>query len=228
MIKIAPIALLLVIELLIFYQVSHSYAYPLRGLIHLYMAYWYYTERKHALNLTDRLFLVSCLIPAITPIPIFIFGFTWGTLVEVILLLVSYQLLIKTYSWEGARIRLWSSFRNFTNVLVPFVFFALIYFTISVFTIDRFDVILILSVYLLQLMYMCVLSSYLPFEEKSKLCITMGMFFIMFASGVSFHRVYMNPYEFDYGTVRIAANLGRILLIIGLVNRVSRESLQAG
>jgi len=226
MIKIAPIALLLVIELFIFYKVSPSYAYPLRGLIHLYMAYWYYSERKHAINLTDRLFLVSCLIPAITPIPIFIFGFTWGTLVEVILLLVSYQLLIKIYSLEGARIRLSSNFRTFSKVLVPFVFFPLIYFIISVLTIDRFDVILILSIYLLQLMYMAVLSSYLPFKEKSKLCITMGMFFIMFASGASFHRVYMSAYAFDYGIVRIAANLGRILLIIGLVNRVRRESFR--
>ena len=118
------------------------------------MAYWYYTERKHVINLTDRLFLVSCLIPAITPFPIFIFGFTWDTLVEVIRLLVSYQWLIKIYLLEGAIIRLSSNFRTFT-------------------------------------------------------------------------RVYMNPYEFDYGTVRMASTLSRILLITGLINRVSRESLQA-
>jgi hypothetical protein len=51
------------------------------------------------------------------------------------------------------------------------------------------------------------------------------MFFILFASGASVHRVYVAPYEFDYGIVRIAANLGRMLIIIGLLNRMKKEVL---
>lgn len=223
MIRLVPVALLLAIELLIFYQVDPAFAYPFRGLIHLYIAYWYYSAKKSVLTLTDRLFIVSCLIPAFTPIPIFLFGFTWGTLVEVVLLLVSYQLLIKIYRLEGARIKLTNNLRTFIRVLVPFVLFPLVYFVISIFNIHRYDVVLILSVYLLQIMYMAVLSAYLPFEEKSKLSITMGMFFIIFASGTSFHRVYITPFEFDYGIVRIAANLGRILLVTGLLNRAYRK-----
>ncbi|RFS15584.1 hypothetical protein [Emticicia sp. C21] len=223
MIKISVLSLLLIIELTIFYRVDSTLAYPFRGIIHLFMAWWYYSERKNELNLTDRLFLISCLVPAITPIPIYIFGFTWGTLLEAVMLLVSYQLLIKIYSLEGAEIRLANNLKTFGMILTPYVFFPLAYFFFIVYPVAKPDVLLITSIYLIQIMYMAVLSAYLPFSEKSKLYISLGMFFILFASGASVHRVYVAPYEFDYGIVRIAANLGRILIIIGLLNRTKRE-----
>ncbi|GAB3502408.1 hypothetical protein GCM10027442_02200 [Emticicia fontis] len=216
---------MLIIELTVFYKLDSNLAYPFRGLIHLFMAYWYYSERKNELNLTDRLFLISCLIPAITPIPIYFFGFTWGTLLEAILLLVSYQLLIRIYTLEGAKIRFTNNLKTFIAVLIPYVFLPLSYFFFVVFPVAKPDVFLICLIYLIQVMYMAVLSAYLPLPEKSKLYISLGMFFILFASGASVHRVYVSPYEFDYGTVRIAANLGRILIIIGLLNRMKREIL---
>lgn len=225
MIKVAVIALLLIVELTIFYGVDSTLAYPFRGLIHLFMAYWYYSARKNILNLSDRLFLISCVIPALTPIPIYIFGFTWGTLLEAIMLLVSYQLLIRVYILEGAKIRLRSSIKTFTRVLVPYVFLPLIYFFFIVFPVAKPDILIITFIYLLQIMYMAVLSAYLPFSEKSKLNIALGMFFIIFASGASVHRVYVAPFEFDYGIVRIAANLGRILIITGLLGRLRKETI---
>ncbi len=225
MIKIAFIALLLAVELTIFYEVNSKLAYPFRGAIHLFMAYWYYSERKASLNLTDKLFLISCLIPAITPIPIYFFGFTWGTLLEAVLLLVSYQLLIRIYRLEGAKIRFRTNLNTIIKVLIPYVFFPLTYFFLIVFPVVKSDVLLITFIYMVQIMYMAVLSAYLPFPEKSKLYISLGMFFIIFASGASVHRVYVVPYEFDYGIVRITANLGRILIIIGLLNRMKRDVL---
>jgi hypothetical protein len=225
MIKIGVLSLLLIIELSVFYKVDSTLAYPFRGIIHLFMAWWYYSERKNELNLTDKLFLISCLIPAITPIPIYFFGFTWGTLLEAIMLLVSYQLLIRIYTLEGAKIRLANNLKTFGMVLTPYVFFPLTYFFLIVYPVAKPDVLLITSIYLVQIMYMAVLSAYLPWPEKSKLYISLGMFFILFASGASVHRVYVAPYEFDYGIVRIAANLGRILIIIGLLNRTKREIL---
>ncbi len=223
MIKIVLIALLLAVELIIFYEVNANLAYPFRGLIHLLMAYWYYSERKASLNQTDKLFLISCVIPAITPIPIYIFGFTWGTLLEAVLLLVSYQLLIRVFFLEGARIRFRTNLNTVIKVLVPYVFFPITYFFLIVFPVAKPDVFLIALIYLIQIMYMAVLSAYLPFPEKSKLYISLGMFFIIFASGASVHRVYVASYDFDYGIVRIAANLGRILIIIGLLNRMKRD-----
>ena len=223
MIKVAVIALLLVVELTIFYKIDSTLAYPFRGGIHLLMAYWYYSERKGSLNQTDKLFLISCLIPAITPIPIYVFGFTWGTLLEAVLLLVSYQLLIRIYHLEGAKIRLRTNLRTIFKVFIPCVVFPLTYFLFVVFPVLKPDVLLITFIYLIQVMYMAVLSAYLPFPEKSKLYISLGMFFILFASGASVHRVYVAAYEFDYGIVRITANLGRILIIFGLLNRMKRE-----
>ena len=225
MIKLAVISLLLIIELTIFYEVDSTLAYPFRGLIHLFLAYWYYSERKNVLNLTDRLFLISSLIPAITPIPIYIFGFTWGTLLEAVLLLVSYQLLIRIFSIEGARIKIRTNLNTIMKVVIPYVVFPLTYFTLVVFPVVKSDILLICFIYLLQVMYMAVLSAYLPFPEKSKLYISLGMFFILFASGASVHRVYIAPFEFDYGIVRIAASLGRILIVVGLLNRMNREEL---
>lgn len=224
MIKIAVITLLLIIELTVFYKVDSTLTYLLRGLIHLFMAYWYYSERKDALNLTDRLFLISCIIPAITPIPIYIFGFAWGTLLEAILLLVSYQLLIRVYTLEGAKINFRTNLNTTLKVLIAYLFFPITYFLLVVFPVVKPDVLLICFIYLLQIMYMAILSAYLPFSEKSKLYTSLGMFFILFASGASVHRVYVAPYEFDYGVVRITASLGRILIIIGLLNRMKREA----
>ncbi|MBA4852798.1 hypothetical protein [Emticicia sp. BO119] len=223
MIKIAVIILLLIIELTVFYKIDSALAYPLRGLIHLFMAYWYYSERKEELNLTDKLFLISCVIPAITPIPIYIFGFTWGTVLEAVLLLVSYQLLIRIYSLEGAKINFRSNLNTSLKVLIAYVVFPLTYFFLVVSPVAKPDVLVISFIYLVQIMYMAVLSAFLPFPEKSKLYISLGMFFILFASGASVHRVYVASYEFDYGIVRIAANLGRILIIIGLLNRIKKE-----
>jgi hypothetical protein len=223
MIKYAILSLLLIIELTVFYEVDSNLAYPFRGLIHLFMAYWYYSERKDKLNQIDRLFLVSCVIPAITPIPIYIFGFTWGTLLEAVLLLVSYQLLIRIYSLEGAKINFKTNPNTTIKVLIAYLVFPLAYFFLVVFPVAKPDVLLITFIYLVQIIYMAVLSAYLPFPEKSKLYISLGMFFILFASGASVHRVYVASYEFDYGIVRIAANLGRLLIIIGLLNRMKRE-----
>lgn len=225
MIKIALIALLLAVELTIFYELDSTLAYPFRGVIHLFMAYWYYSERKASLNQIDKLFLISCVIPAVTPIPIYFFGFTWGTLLEAVLLLVSYQLLIRIYRLEGAKIRFRTNLNTIIKVLIPYVFFPITYFFLIVFPVVKSDVLLITFIYMIQIMYMAVLSAYLPFPEKSKLYISLGMFFIIFASGASVHRVYVVPYEFDYGIVRITANLGRILIIIGLLNRMKRDVL---
>lgn len=225
MTKITLIVLLLAVELIIFYKVDSTLAYPLRGVIHLLMAYWYYSERKTSLNQTDKLFLISCVIPAITPIPIYIFGFTWGTVLEAVLLLVSYQLLIRIFRLEGARIRYRTNLNTIIKVLIPYVFFPVTYFFLIVFPVVKSDVLLISFIYMVQIMYMAVLSAYLPFAEKSKLYISLGMFFIIFASGASVHRVYVAAYEFDYGIVRIAANLGRILIIIGLLDRMKRDIL---
>ncbi len=227
MVKIGVIALLLTLELIIFYGVNIALAYPFRGLIHLMMAYWYYSERKAILNQIDKLFLVSCLIPAITPIPIYIFGFTWGTLLEVALLLVSYQLLIRIYFLEGARIRITGKkqLNTFFRAVIPYVCLPLTYFFLVVFPLTKPDVFIVTFIYLVQIMYMALLSAYLPFPEKSKLLISLGMFFILFASGASVHRVYVVPYFFDYGFVRIAAVLGRILIIAGLLNRINQEGL---
>jgi hypothetical protein len=223
MTKITLIVLLLAVELIIFYKVDSTLAYPLRGLIHLLMAYWYYSERKNAINQTDKLFLISCVIPAVTPLPIYFLGFTWGTVLEAVLLLVSYQLLIRIFVIEGARIRYRTNLNTIIKVLIPYVFFPLTYFFLIIFPVVKSDVLLISFIYMVQIMYMAVLSAYLPFAEKSKLYISLGVFFIIFASGASVHRVYVAAYEFDYGIVRIAANLGRILIIIGLLDRMKRD-----
>ena len=223
MIKIGLIAVLLTIELTIFYKFDSTLAYPFRGLIHLVLFYWYYSARKEKLNHTDRLFLTSCAIPAITPIPIYIFGFTWGTLLEAALLLISYQLLIKVYILEGAKIRFSNKLNTFIKVFVPYVLLPLSYFFFVVFPVVKLDVLLITLVYLIQIMYMATLSAFLRFPEKSKLYISLGMFFVLFASGSSVHRVYVAPYEFDYGIVRICATLCRIFIVVGLLHRAEKE-----
>jgi len=227
MLKFIITAVILLIELILYYEFNPKFSYPFRELVHVFLLYWYYSERKNVLNLTDKLFLISTAIPLISPIPIYIFGLTWGTLFEAVLLLISYQIIIIIFIREGAKFRFTNKTNTLIKVFIPYVFFPLAYFLLIIAPLAKMDVIAVTFIYLAQMMYMAALSAYLPFPEKSKWYISLAMFFVLFASGASVHRVYISHYEFDHAIVRIFATLCRAFLIVGLINRFNTQPVFA-
>ena len=65
-------------------------------------------------------------------------------------------------------------------ILVPFAFFVIVIYPLT-----NAKTAIVAGIYMLPLIYMVFLSTFLPFPEKSKLYISLSMFLVLLASGVS-------------------------------------------
>jgi hypothetical protein len=73
------------------------------------------------------------------------------------------------------------------------------------------------------LIYMVFASTFLPYPEKSKLYISLAMFLVLLASGVSAYRLYISSFFFDYALVRICVTLCRVLMLLGMIHRFDSQ-----
>lgn len=226
MIKIILTFSLLLLEIVLFYKFNQIIAYPARILVYSYLIYWYYSERKrdNALNLTDKLFIGSFLIPIISPLP----DYLWNTLptkiLEIVLILISQQLIVFIWTREGAKIDFSNQKNTFIKVLVPYIVLPVLFFCFVVLPTEQLIPIVLFAFYLLQMMYIATLSAFLPFPEKSKFYISLAMGLLILSSGANFLRICISPYDYDFAVVRFTTIAFRVFLLIGLLHRETHEA----
>jgi len=224
MIKILITVLLFSIEVLLYYKFNRIIAYPARVLLYSYFIYWYYSARKDTLNITDKLFLWSCAILIVSPVPDYIWNSVLGKVIEVVLLMLSQHLIIVIWQKEGAKISFSNKYNSFTKILIPYIIVPLLFFFLVIVPTFQTIPIILSAIYLLQMVYIATLSAFLPFPEKSKWYIALAMGLLIISSGANASRVYVITYTWDYAAVRLTAILFRFFLLIGLLYREKDES----
>lgn len=225
MLKIFVTLTLLILEIVLFYKFDRIVAYPARILLYIYLAYWYYTERKRdsIIGLTDKLLLCSFIIPIFSPLPDYIFNSVPTKVLEIVLIMVSQQLIAYIWTIEGAKINFSDKKNTFIKVLVPYIVIPALFFCFVVLPTSQLIPIVLFTFYLLQMMYIATLSAYLPFPEKSKFYISLAMGLLALASGANFLRICVSPYEYDFAVVRFTTIAFRVFLLIGLLHRETHE-----
>jgi hypothetical protein len=214
--------LLLIIELVVYYLYNSLASFPIQLLIIGFLFYWYYSERKSSFNLTDKLLIASTVISAFSPITNYFADFFISNILKFILIAVNFIMMIWMFKIEGAKISFKSKSNMFlvfvSYILMPFAFFATVIYPLT----DAKTAI-VSGIYMIPLIYMVFASTFLPYPEKSKLYISLAMFLVLLASGVSAYRLYISSFFFDYALVRICVTLCRVLMLLGMIHRFDSQ-----
>lgn len=225
MIKIILTCSLLLLEIVLFYKFNRIIAYPARILVYSYLVYWYYSERKrdNTLNLTDKLFMWSCVIPIFSPLADYIWNSVPTKILEILLLMVSQQMIAYIWTKEGAKLDFSNQKNTFIKVLVPYIILPALFFCFVVLPTNQVIPIVLFAFYLLQMMYIATLSAFISFSEKSKFYVSLAMGLLILSSGANFLRICVSPYEYDFAVVRFTAVAFRVFLLMGLLTRETHE-----
>lgn len=226
MMRIVLTSALLLLEIVLFYKFNRIIAYSARVLVYSSIIYWYYTDRKrdNKLNLTDKLFIWSCIIPIFSPLADYIWNSVPTKILEILLLMASNQLIASVWTEEGAKFDFSPNQKNtFIKVLVPYVVLPALFFCFVVLPTNQVIPIVLFTFYLLQMMYITTLSAFVAFPEKSKLYVSLAMGMLVLSSGANFLRICVSPYEYDFAVVRVTAVAFRVFLLMGLLSRETHE-----
>ncbi|MDZ7934113.1 MAG: hypothetical protein U5M51_03930 [Emticicia sp.] len=197
MLKVGIITLLLVVELSVYYNFGISFSFLVQIVIAGYLFCWYYSERKPDFNKSDRLLMLSTLISLFSPLTIYISNFFINSVVKLTLIALNYILIIMLFRLEGAKIDFSGKSKTFL-VFVSYIFTPFAFLFAVIFPLTSTQNAILSGVYVVPLIYMVLLSTFLPFPEKSKFYISIAMFLILLSSGVSAYRLYVSHFPFDY------------------------------
>lgn len=225
MLKVGIITLLLVLELSVYYILGSFPSFLIQVAIVGYLFHWYYSERNENFNKSDKLLAISTLISLFSPLTIYITDFFINSVIKFTLIAINFILIIWLFKLEGAKIDFSGKSKTFL-VFVSYIFTPFAFLFAVIFPLTSIQNAIISGVYILPLTYMVLLSTFLPFPEKSKFYISIAMFLVLLSSGVSAYRLYVSSFPLDYSLLRILITACRVFMLLGMLNRFdSRERL---
>lgn len=225
MLKVGIVALLLALELSVYYILGSFPSFLVQVAIVGYLFYWYYSERKSDFNNSDKLLTLSTLISLFSPLTIYITDFFINSVIKFTLIALNFILIILLFRLEGAKIDFSGKSKPFL-VFVSYIFTPFAFLFAVIFPLTSAQNAIISGVYILPLTYMVLLSTFLPFPEKGKFYISIAMFLALLSSGVSAYRLYVSSFPLDYSLLRILITACRVFMLLGMLNRFdSRERL---
>jgi hypothetical protein len=217
-IKSGFVILLLIIELILYYSLGSLSSFFIQFLILCYLFYWYYSERKSTFNYIDKLLIASTSISLFSPLTVYFPDFFIGNIIKFSLIAINYILTIIIFKIEGAKIK-FAGKSNMFLIFASYIFMPFAFFATVIYPLTNSRTAIISGIYMLPLIYMVFLSTFLSFPEKSKLYISLSMFFVLLASGVSAYRIYISTFFLDYALVRICVTLCRLFMLLGMIHR---------
>lgn len=218
MLRVGIIALLLVLELSVYYILGNFPSFIVQVAIVGYLFYWYYSERKLDFNKSDKLLMISTLISLFSPLTIYITNFFVNSAIKFALIVVNYILVIVLFKNEGAKIDFSGKSKPFL-VFVSYIFTPFAFLFAVIFPLTSIQNAILSCVYIVPLTYMVLLSTFLPFPEKGKFYVSIAMFLALLSSGVSAYRLYVSPFSLDYSILRISITMCRVFMLLGMLNR---------
>lgn len=225
MLKVGIITLLLALELGLYYTLGNFPSFLVQVAIVGYMFYWYYSERKADFNTSDKLLIASTVISLFSPLTVYLTNFFINSVIKFTLIALNYILVVILFRHEGAKIDFSGKSKPFL-VFVSYIFTPFAFLFAVIFPLTSVQNATLSGAYILPLTYMVLLSTFLPFPEKSKFYISIAMFLVLLSSGVSAYRLYVSHFPLDYSMQRILITACRVFMLLGMLNRFdSRERL---
>lgn len=218
MLKVGIITLLLALELGLYYTLGSFSSFLVQVAIVGYLFYWYYSERKSDFNKSDKLLMLSTLVSLFSPLTIYITDFFINSVIKFALIALNYILVIVLFRREGAKIDFSGKSKPFL-IFVSYIFTPFAFLFAVIFPLTNARNAILSGAYILPLTYMVLLSTFLPFPEKSKFYISISMFLVLLASGVSAYHLYVSSFAFDYPILRILITASRVFMLLGMLNR---------
>lgn len=218
MLKVGIITFLLTLELGVYYTLGNFSSFIIQVMIVGYMFYWYYSERKSDFNISDKLLMISTLISLFSPLTFYITNFFINSAVKFALIALNYILIIVLFKLEGAKIDFSGKSKTFL-IFVSYIFTPFAFLFAVIFPLTSLQNAILVGVYILPLTYMVLLSTFLPFPERSKFYISISMFSVLLASGVSAYRLYISSFPLDYSALRILITTSRVCMLLGMLYR---------
>jgi hypothetical protein len=218
MLKIGIVILLLLIELVLYYSFGVLSSFFVQVLIILFFFYWYYSERKATFNNTDKLLIGSTVISLFSPLADFIPNFFVSSAIKFTVIIISYALIIWMFRAEGAKLRFNEKSGTFL-IFVSYIFMPCAFLFAVIFPLTHARNAILASLYIVPLICMVLLSTFLPFPEKSKFYISLSMFLVLLASGVNAYRIYISSFLLDYALLRVCVTLCRFFMLLGMLYR---------
>lgn len=218
MFKIIIVILLLIVEIAFYYLFGSLASFSVQLSILVFFFYWYYSERKLNFKFTDKLLIISTVVSAFSPLTIYMSSFFIGNIIKFILIGLNYMLTIQIFRIEGAKIN-FKGKSNISLVFLSYIFMPFAFFVSVLFPLTDARTTLVTGIYMIPLIYMVLLSTFLPFPEKSKLYISLSMFFVLLASGISAYRLYISSFFLDYALLRVCITICRLFMLLGMVHR---------
>jgi len=216
--KVGIVILLLALELGVYYTLGSFSSFIVQVIIVGYMFYWYYSKRKPDFNASDKLLMISTLISLFSPLTIYITDFFINSAIKFTLIGLNYVLIIVMFRLEGAKIDFSGKSKTFL-VFVSYIFTPFAFLFAVIFPLTSVQNAVLVGVYILPLTYMVLLSTFLPYSEKSKFYISISMFSVLLASGVSAYHLYVSSFPLDYSALRILITASRVCMLLGMLNR---------
>ncbi|GGD51715.1 hypothetical protein GCM10011514_14930 [Emticicia aquatilis] len=218
MLKVGIITSLLALELGLYYTLGNFPSFIVQVAIIGYMFYWYYSERKADFNISDKLLIASTVVSLFSPLTVYLTNFFVSSTIKFTLIALNYILVIILFRLEGAKIDFSGKSKTFL-VFVSYIFTPFAFLFAVIFPLTSLQNAILSGAYILPLTYMVLLSTFLPFPEKSKFYISISMFTVLLASGVSAYHLYVSSFPFDYPILRSLITTSRVCMLLGMLNR---------
>jgi hypothetical protein len=133
--------------------------------------------------------------------------------------MIGHVFIILIFRIEGSKIKFFDKQNTFVTILIPYILMPFAFFVAVILPIKSLLVVFVTGIYLLEMVYLLVLSAFVPFSEKGKLYISLSMLFLVLASGANAYRTYITDFGFNYGVVRVSTSLFRLFLLLGMLYR---------
>ncbi len=218
MLKVGIISLLLALELSVYNILGSFPSFLVQVAIVGYLLYWYYSERKSDFNKSDKLLILSLLISLFSPMITYTTNFFINSIIKFVLIILNFIVIILLFRLEGAKIDFSIKSKTFL-IFISYIFTPLAFLFLVIFPLTNITNAILSSIYILPLIYIVLLSTFLPFPEKGKLYISIAMFLVLLYHGVIAYRIYVSSFPLDYSMQRVLITTSRVFMLLGMLNR---------
>lgn len=221
--KILFVFLLLIAELKFFYEQQTPYRVAAYVLMYLYFSYWYYSETKKQFKLADKLILISFISVVFSAFPQVLYGKKWGIILEIIIFAIGHLLIIVAYHTEQSFFKFKKIIRTNITISLPFIIFPIVFLCYVLLPMSAMKYWFMLISFLVQIIYLSMLSFSLPYSPENKLYISLSSFFLFLTTGIYAYNVFLSSSFAAHAMVRATSTLFRVFLIVGMSNRFIRH-----
>jgi hypothetical protein len=214
------LSILLLTEIILFYTHNNTLNRFFRTANYLVICYWLYKENRKTKILHIGYLFTSFALLILSLYVVFFVNKQLLDLFELLLITFSYVCIILFFIKEKAKIRFNDT--TFIKILVPYLLFPLAFYA-NAYSFLPQEAIYVSIFFVVILVIMSLLSAFLPYPERSKLYISIGVFLLLLSIGINAYRAYIQSFFGDYVFFQLFDLGFYVFLILGILRSQDEE-----